>query len=375
MVEERPMAINRTVSPAGPRPLVATSMTPREAIGILRRHILLIVTLTVLGLVAGGTAWYILKEFFPKYTARTYIQILPPVEIDPMTILAPQVAKEIQYGHRLSMANLITQQNTLQELLGRNKVKQTEWFRRRGTDAKRIKYLEKNLGAEAHRDAEYVEISMTAHDSKEAALIVNEMVDLFVDTQGGAKRAEVSEKLARLEDQRTRVQRDLDTAEKAMGEVRTAWDITDLERPTGRYFQHIIELELNNLSLQENELTLGIKQTQANIQNLEKLATGPITEQIENAIETDPVMVLLAQQTALHEAELSGRLTKFGENHKSVRKLQETINQTREKRQIRKAEIAEQTRQANLEIANDNLVVLQERMAELERLREEACTI
>ncbi len=372
MVEERPMAINRTVSPAGPRPLVATTMTPREAFRILRRHILLIVTLTVLGLVAGGTTWYTLKKFFPKYIAKTYILVLPPVETDPMTIVAPQVQKDIQYGHRLSMANLIKQQNTLQDLLGRNRVKQTEWYRRRGTDAKRIKYLNSFLGAQAHRDAEYVEVSMTAQDSKEAALIVNEMIDLFVDTQGGSKRAEVAEKLARLEDQRRRVQRDLDTAEKALGEVRTAWDLTDLEMPTGRYFQHVIEIELNNLSLQENELTLGIKQTQATIQNLEKLATGPITEQIENAIETDPVMILLAQQIALQDAELSGRLTKFGENHKSVRQLQETINQTREKRRIRKAEIAEQTRRANLEMANDSLVVLQERMSELERLREEA---
>jgi len=372
MAEERPMAINKTVSPAGPRPLVATSMTPREAFGILRRHTLLIVTLTALGMVAGGTTWYISKEFFPEYIASTYIQILPPVEIDPMTIIAPQVAKEIQYGHRLSMANLIKQQNTLQDLLGRNKVKQTEWYRRRGTDAKRIKYLNSYLGAQANRDAEYVEVSMTAQDSKEAALIVNEMVDLFVDMQGGSKRAEVAEKLARLDEQRTRVQRDLDSAEKSLSEVRTAWDITDLEKPTGRYFRHTIELQVDDLELKANELTLGIKQTQANIENLEKLATGPITEQIENAIETDSVMVLLAQQIALQEAELSGRLTKFGENHKSVRQLQETINQTIEKRRIRKAEIAEQTRRANFANANDNLVVLQERMAELGRLREEA---
>ncbi len=371
MVEERPMAINRMVRPAGPMPLAATAMTPREAFGILRRHTLLIIALTVLGLAAGGASWYISKEFFPKYTASTYIQVLPPVEVDPMTIAAPQVAKDILYGHRLSMASLIKQQNTLQELLGRDKVKQTEWFKLRGNETQRIKYLNKYLGAQAHRDAEYVEVSMTAQDSKEAALIVNEMVNLFVASQGGATKAEVAEKLGGLEEQRGRVQRDLDAAERALSEVRTAWGITDLDRSAGVYYRHTIELELDNLSLQENELALGIKQTQANLQNLEKLATGPITEQIEFAIETDPVMVLLAQQIALQEAALSGRLTKFGENHKEVRQAQETINETIEKRRIRKAEIAEQTRRANLENANDGLIVLQERLAELERLREE----
>lgn len=371
MAEERPAAVNRVAGPAGLRPPVAAPMTPKEVYGILRRHIVLIICLTVLGLAVGGVTWYVSRTFFPKYTAETLIQVLPPVETDPMVIAAPQVQKDIQYGHRLSMANLIKQQNTLQELLGKDKVKQTKWYKSKGSIAKQIKDLQKNLGAFAHRDAEYVEVTMTSNDSIEAALIVNEMVNLFITSQGGSKRAEISDKLARLEEQRTRVQRDLDTAERALGEVRTAWGITDLESPTGRYFRHTIELELDNLKLEENELTLNIKQIQANIKNLEELATGPITEQIENAIETDPVMVMLAQQTALEEAALSGRLTKFGENHKVVRQLQETINETKEKRRIRKAEIAEQTRLANLENAHDALIVLQERLAELERLREE----
>ena len=371
MAEERPAAVNRVAGAAGLRPPAATPMTPKEVYGILRRHIILIICLTVLGLAAGGATWYVSVTFFPKYTANTFIQVLPPVESDPMIIAAPQVQKDIQYGHRLSMANLIKQQNTLQDLLGKNNVKQTEWYKQKGNDAKRIKSLENNLGASAHRDAEYVEVTMTSNDSTEAALIVNEMVDLFISAQGGSKRAEIADKLARLDEQRTRVQRDLDSAERALGEVRTAWGITDLERPTGRYFRHTIELELDELKLQENELTLSIKQLQANIKNLEELATGPITEQIENAIETDPVMVMLAQQTALEEAALSGRLTKFGESHKVVRQLQGTINETKEKRRIRKAEIADQTRRANLANAHDTLIVVQERLAELERLREE----
>jgi len=83
-------------------------------------------------------------------------------------------------------------------------------------------------------------------------------------------------------------------------------------------------------------------------------------------------MISLAQQLALQEAQLSGRLAKFGENHRIVRTTQDLIEEIREKRRQRKAEIAEQTRRANLENARDSLIVLQERLSQLETLKEQA---
>lgn len=372
MVEERPGAINKAAVPAGQRPLVVTGLTAKEVFGIFRRHVLLIVVLTVLGLAAGGATWYLLKEYFPKYTASTFIEVLPPVETDPMTIVSVQVQKDIQYGHRLSMASLIKQQNTLQQLLARDNVKRTSWFVQKATEAKRIKDLDKNLGAIAHRDAGYIEVSMSCREPEEAALVVNEMVDLFVSSQGGAKRAEIADKLTRLEDQRARVQRELDAAERGLSEVRTAWGITDLERPRGQNIRQTIELVLDDLSVRENELALAIKQLQADIKNLEELATGPITVQVENVIESDPVMITLAQQLALLEGQLSSRLTRFGENHRVVLQLQELINEIKEERRTRKEEIAEQTRQANFENAQDSLIVYQARLVEMEKMRAEA---
>ncbi len=368
MVEERPAAINRM---AGLRQPMVTGLTPKEVFGILRRHVLLIVVLTGLGFVIGGATWYLSKEYFPKYTASTYIEVLPPIEIDPMKITSVQVQKDLQYGHRLSLANLIKQQSTLQQLLARDNIKRTMWFVRKADEAKRIKDLDNYLGAYAHRDAGYIEVSMSCRKPDEAALIVNEMVDLFVSSQGGTKRAEIADKLTRLDDQRSRVQRELDAAERGLGEVRTAWGITDLARPAGYGYRQTIELELDDLSIQENGLALLVKQLQADIKNLEELATGPITVQVENIIENDPVLILLAQRIALLEAELASRLTKFGENHRIVLQWQELINEVKERRRIRREEIAEQTRQANFENAQDQLVVMQERLAEMEKLRVE----
>jgi capsular exopolysaccharide synthesis family protein len=372
MSEERPIASNRITRPAGSRPPAAASMTPKEALGILRRHIFLIIFLTILGVVISGVGWFLLHKYIPKYTATTYIEVLPPIEKDPMDIAAPQVQKDILYGHRQSIANLLKQQSTLQDLLESNVVRDTMWFERRdGSNRKAVKYLDKYFRAYAHRDAKFVEVSMTCRDAREAADIVNEMVRLFISRQRTEERKKVYDELVMLEDRRDRVQAELNDADKSLEDVRERWGITDLAMPVGRNSQHTITLRLNNLVLEKDGLELAISQLSADIANLKDLATGPITVQIEFAIERDSVMITLAQQLVFLEAQLSGALTKFGENHRVVLRTREQIDEIRKRRELRKVEIANQTSKANLENARDGLHVLRERFEQLEILRQE----
>ena len=377
-MEQRQIAVNKVAGLAGVRPMAASAaLTPKEVFGILRRHVLLMVSLTILGFIVGGVSWYLLRRYAPKYTARTFIRVLPPVEKDPMTIPAAQVAKDIQYGYRVSMANLMMQQSTLQRLIDRDKIQETKWFKRFGeirdkSIVKAFRELKKKFRALAQRDGDYVVVSMTCRDKYESALIVNEMVDLFLLSQGSAKREEITAKLTKLVQRQDQVEKDLRLAENALAIVRETWDLTDLEERAGGYYQHTITLRLNDLELEQNQLVLEIRQVQADIGNLEELAVGPISEQIEHQIENDPVMVVLAQQLAFQESELAGKLTKFGENHRVVRQSRELIDEIRVRRGIRKAEIAEQTRQSNLKDTQNSLVVLQGRFAALEKLRGES---
>ncbi|MBC8472960.1 MAG: polysaccharide biosynthesis tyrosine autokinase [Planctomycetes bacterium] len=373
MAEERPIASKRIPGPPGQGFPVAASMTSKEAMGILRRHIFLIFFLTMLGVVAGCAGWYLLQKYFPRYTSTTYIKVLPPVEKDPMDIVAPQTQKDIIYGYRQSIANLIKQQSSLEALLNSDVVKETQWFERRGRSTRKaVKYLNRYLSAYAHRDAEFVEVSMTCRDAREAKEIVDEMVRLFIAKQGSVKRGEVSAELVILEERQARVKAELDAADKGLDDVRVRWDITDLAMPAGRNFQHTITLKLNELELEKNTLELGIRQLSADIANLKDLATGPITEQVQYAIERDAVMVTLAQQLAFQEAQLSAKLTKFGENHRDVLQMREQIEEIKKRRELRKVEIGELTRRANLANARDGLHVLQERFELLEKKRQEA---
>jgi capsular exopolysaccharide synthesis family protein len=374
MVETSPTVENKVARPAGVRSAAsgtAAAMTSKEAFAILRRHILLIVVLTAVGLVLGAGTWQVLQRYWPSYTAQTLIEVLPPVETDPMEIVAPQVQKDIQYQHRVSMASLIKQQGTLQNLLRDDKVRDTDWYKRRG-DLKAFKYLRRHFVAYPERDAEYVNVSMTCGRASEAALIVNEAVTLFVSSQRVGKQRDVGETLTDLNERQNKVQLDVERINGEIENLRTTSRITDLERPAGRYFQHTFELKLNDLELQQNQLLLAISQTEADMENLKRLAEGPVTVQIEYAIEADPVMIVLAQQLALQEAQLSGRLSRFGENHRVVRETQDLIEEIKERRRLRREEIAEQTRKASYKNADDRGFVLKQRLAELKLLREEA---
>lgn len=367
--------MNRMVRPPGfGQPANAATLTPKDIIGILRRHVWLMISLTILGFIVGGASWYLLLNYYPRYTASTYIKVLPPMEKDPAVIGGTLVNKDIQYGHRLSIVRLIKRPTTLMALIERDKVGQTKWFKQFGEIkdkriAKAVKNLKKRFSVHAERDAEFVVLSMVCGDKKEAALIVNEMVRMFLASQGSSKKKEVAEKLARRNDQLARVETNLAAAERALDEVRKRWGFADLET---EQFESTIARKLINLELEQNELFLEISEVEASVERLRTQAVGPVTEQVSRQVETDPIMLNLGQQLATMESRLAGTLTRLGENHRSVRELQEQTRAIEQERVIRKVEIGEQVRQANLGNAQDMLIVLQRKYEQLEEMRKEA---
>jgi capsular exopolysaccharide synthesis family protein len=328
---------------------------------------------TILGFILSGVSWYFMKKYFPQYTAATYIKVLPPVEKDPTRIMSPQVSKDIQYGYRVSLASLIKSQSNLQKLIDRDKIQETKWFQyfskiKDKRILKAVRDLKKHMGAGAQRDGEFIVISMKCRNREESALIVNEMVDLFVASQGATQKAEVTAKLAGLRNEHESLQKELAYAEKTLDNIRRDTKFTDLDEHS---FQDAITVRLARLEIDQSEQSQEIRQLQTTVDILKRQDASPIDEQIENEVERDPTTIMLTQQLAVQEASLAGRLARFGENHRVVQQIQEMISETRRKKQERKNEIAIQTRRANLINAQNQLIVLQGNLEELEKLRRE----
>ena len=209
------------------------------------RTITILLSFLVLGLIVGWLIWFLVPQFWPQYTAETFIRVLPGTEKD-------------------SMIRLIKSDNTLELLIDRDKVQQTEWFGKLG-EIKDVRLkaglseLKRRICAEAIQGTDLIRISMTCSDKNDAATITNEIVSLFVSSQGGTNRKQIAEKLARLSDQQIRLQRDLDLAERALDDIRRRYAFADLEEHN---YPHPITARLLRLQEQEDNCTLDMDQLQ-----------------------------------------------------------------------------------------------------------------
>ncbi len=347
----------------------AMVLTPKEIIDILRRHILLICTLTFCGAVIGGGLWFVLKRIAPKYTARTYIEVLAPGQLDPTVIGTPLASKDIAYEFRFSKAALIKQQNMLQELIRRDVIRETNWFKSFKDDVlKIIRNLEKNMGASADRNSNYISVSMTCGSAEESALIVNQMVDLFVKSQQSTVQTDISGKLRELSQQENELRNKLQSINSSLADIRRSSGLTQLEATgTGDSFRHTITQRLASLEVEKTKLETDIEQIRANIITYEERKTTD--DIVQRTTENDPVVIGLIQRIATLEAELARKMTNLGENHREIQQLREVLRQTIAEKDARSIMKAQQIRDSDLTTIRDQYTLIANRLAKLEELR------
>lgn len=172
---------------------------------------------TIAGLVMGGIACYLLGGRMTSCTVQTYVEVLPPSLANPLAVQPAGPQRDSEYARRLTIAHRIQSSRTFKELIGRQAVRRTKWFSsfsevaddaalRAGEDLKR------RLWASAQREGTLVEIRMTCRDCEEAALIVNEVVDLMLEQEDETGR-DITAKMRVLNDQKKRLQDQLSAIE------------------------------------------------------------------------------------------------------------------------------------------------------------------
>ena len=345
------------------------AFTPKEITDIFRRHLFLIISLTVLGAICGSGLWFVLRKIAPKYTATTYIEVLHPGQSDPTIIGTPLASKDIAFDFRSSKAALIKQQSMLQELIRRDAVRDTEWFKQFHNDVlKTIDNLKDNLGVSPDRNSNYIIISMTCGSPKEAALIVNQMVDLFVKSQQTNSEADVGGKLRELSQQENDLRDKLRTITSSLADIRRSTGITQLENNNeDRGVGNTITQKFGELEIEKLKLEADIEQVRANATNFE--GRGASDEIVQRDADADPVLINLTQQISSLQTELARKLTNLGENHREVQQLREVLRRTIAERDARSGSKSQQIRNSDVVTAKDQLAVLTNRLAKLEELR------
>lgn len=364
----------------------AMAMTPKEIAGILRRHIWMIIIFTVMGTIIGGAAWFLCDRFIPKYTAAAGINVLTPGIKDPSKITETQPQKDIYYQHRFTMASLIKQQSMLEKLIERPKVRDTDWFKQFAkVDAngqivgdvnkaikKTLEDLDKNMGASAPRDQNFIRISMTSGSPDEAKLIVDEMVELFLAEQRDLSRRDVTNLLSERTSQQAKLQRELNDVLASLDNISNETNFARLNLGSTQSFRDYMDEKLADLENTASTLETQRSGLESNLKILEKRVTGEYDQIVKEQIENDPIARQMRSNIAALEPTLSRRLNRFGEEHRIVKETRATLEQMQADLAFRQDEIANIFRQSDYQAAQDQMTNLVQQLDTNQKLLDKA---
>lgn len=351
----------RMTAPIAPRPPMAVAapmtMTPKEIVGIFRRHIWLIILFTAAGLIIGGGAWFLMQKYFPRYTANTAINVLPPIEVDPVQFSSAQSNKDLYYQFRSTKAAFMRQQYFYQELIRKDKIRETDWFAQFDNDiADTVEDLKDHLGVSAQREGNWIIVSMTCKSKKESALIVNEAVDLFLDLQKDNATRNIREELVEWRDQKVNLTKDLTDVNGALDALRKKTGFINLAG--SGTFRDYMDTRLADLERKHTYDSSEASRLTGLVKTLRRRATEPFDEVLREQMEQDPTASRMRDSIHVIELNLANLQSKFGEDHKRVRETMDTLKQAKADLDFRRDEIADIRRKAAVRNSEDQLTIL-----------------
>jgi capsular exopolysaccharide synthesis family protein len=365
----------------------AMAMTPKEIMGILRRHVWMIIIFTFLGTVVGGVGWFLSDRYIPKYTAVGGINVSSPITKRPEDVDKPIVAKDLYYQHRFTMASLVKRQNMLEKLIARPKVQDTEWFKRfaeldeqgsiSGKKAeainKALKDLEKKFGASAPRDQNFILLSMTCGSASDAKIIVDEMIQLFVREQHELASGNISAQLAERTKQYNALQSSLRDTENSLQSIREGTRFARLNLGQNQSFRDYMDEKLADLENTFSNLATQRSGFESNLATLKQRAENPVYDSVVNEqIETDPIARQMRANIAAMEPILSRQLNRFGEEHRVVRETRAALKRMEDDLVYRQNEIGDIVRRSAYQRAEDQMAIIAQQIASNEEQLQKA---
>jgi capsular exopolysaccharide synthesis family protein len=366
-------SISRPVHATGtPSSSQAIGMTPKEILAIFRRHIWMIISFTIAGLIVGGIAWFLCLTYIPKYTAITVVRVESPDRQDPTNIATTTGNKDILYQYRVEMAGRMTQESLFDDLLRLDDIRKTNWFKSFDNPfVDGIEKLKEDFRVSPQRESQLLTVSMGTPSPTESAIIVNSAVELFVNKQAESSKTDIQYKLQNLTAQETVLKRDLLNANNALDDWRASSGFTGLSMQEED--QHTINQKEQQLVLQLDNLENEISRLEEQIKTYEsRVQTTGIDIVTQAQTEQDSIVLALKQEKAQIKTLLEQKQSSLGENHRTVKEIRERIIQTDRQIEERYLEIARVNRESQLTAAQDQQRSLETERATMQAKRNEA---
>lgn len=168
---------------------------PRPAIRVL-------VILVGLGVLVAGAVWVACP---PAYRAEAKLQMISPSPRIPMQLVQPSVSQETMDRWIRDQAVFVRNESVLREALADPAIMATSWYRGQKDKIESLEKLKDDLIAAPIPDSTYLSVSFFSRDPKDAAVIVNTVVDKYMARVQSAPQLEYGEEMRRYTEQEKRL--------------------------------------------------------------------------------------------------------------------------------------------------------------------------
>ncbi len=320
---KRPLGLSRdsAVSARGPASSAGGSaLTATDILRVLQQRMFLVILVTILGSAISVGVTILTKRYFPLWTAAALIRVESPRPENPFDPWGRAVDRDTIERNLADQSNLIRDPSLLREALSSPEIRnETTWFQQFNDDVDAaLQDLDEKLVSSPVRGTSLLRVAMGTRNPKDAPIIVNKLVELYMGKVMQWSRTQFSEEAKTFQAEVVTRENELEAVDDDIERLEREGRIPGMLHGAPTITVRLRELQAE-LVQRESELEL-LRARYDSYRNLspEDVQASP---ELAQRVENDPKVANLSR----HIQDLSERKNvlalRFGPDHLEMRQL------------------------------------------------------
>jgi tyrosine-protein kinase Etk/Wzc len=307
---------------------------------VIRANLWLIIATVIVAGGAGYAANWYLARYYPSYTAKGLLQVVPPQAIQLLPDANVRQFSNSQFleTDQQTQVQLMMQPSLYGRTLTNNdQLRQTAWFKQFDSVNAAKADLAKNFTAAAVPQTSLIQVSMSAARPQDAKVIVEAVVDQHLRDQQENIRDQTLDRTRQLNNLHNQYKILLDDKTAEIRRKAIELNINGAGVP-GRLSAK--EIELGELVHKELELQMLAADAQGLFESTSKqIQQNELPQQIQTLVEHDPEVLNYRQTLVGVDLKLQELLSKYGPEYQGIQSIQRQKEYFQQQLNNRKAEL------------------------------------
>ncbi len=362
--------------PARPAPAAPGRGAAIDPFRLLRRHLVLLIAVGVLGAGLGVGTYILLLIFFPLSTGEVIFEVRPG--LSDAGDVATQDPLNDEDVYRISQTQLVlmVSREVMTSAVGNPDVQnKTDWFQTRFIDengtplvAEAVDELVEDVRTSVMRGTELFQIRWATNSAKDVPIVLNAIARAYMDKRKALDNQVYNQNLELFNRQLAQTNLDLQDLDQEIGAFIIDADITSLEDP--RYGE--AATTIRNLILQIGQTTQALSMAQSNYQQTAAKLQGTMEPGAQDTLEAEMDFAVATHIRAVESMKMQVRAAreKFHADHPSVIDGEMMLRAAQAEREDKTEEIIRRNLNAKLKAYGNEVETWQKMLEGLEAERE-----